>query len=175
MCSEIGVDEQTLHEVLPEGSERWVVLGSSGGVAREISLEGVEGQNMEARALCTAVQNGCSCAGAGGARLLCLVENMALCLSVGRSRTRNFKLLRILRIIAGWTLAFGVALSMRFVRSECNTSDDPSRSGGTCEDGLHHEKRITTTSNQGRSGPLVVSPKKKGHVTGGFQWPCDLK
>ena len=81
---------------------------------------------LEARALFTAVQIGCSHAGAKGGRQLCLVDNMALCLSVGRSHARKFKLLRILRIIAGWTLAFGVSLSVRQVPSEYNTSDEPS-------------------------------------------------
>ena len=51
----------------------------------------------------------------------------ALCLSVGRSRGRKFKLLRILRVIAGWALAFGVSLSVRWVPSEYNASDKPSR------------------------------------------------
>ena len=46
---------------------------------------------LEARALCTAMQLGCSYVGAEGARMLCLVDNMALCLSVGRSRARKFK------------------------------------------------------------------------------------
>ena len=72
------------------------------------------------------MQKGCSHAGAKCVRLLCLVDNMALCLSAGRSRAQKFKLLRILRIIAGWTLAF-FSLSVWWVPSEYNTSNEPSR------------------------------------------------
>ena len=32
-----------------------------------------------------------------------------------------------MRITAGWTLAFGVSLSVRWVPSEYNTSEEPSR------------------------------------------------
>ena len=109
----VGVDEHSLHEALPEGSERWelderfpevpadwrakslwkVVRGRPWQREENILL-------LEARALCAAVQVGFSYVGAGGA--LCMVDNMALCLSVCRSRARKFKLLRSLRIIAGW-------------------------------------------------------------------------
>ena len=47
---------------------------------------------LEARALCTAVQIGCSHAGAKGVRLLCLVDNMVLCLSAGRSRAQKIQI-----------------------------------------------------------------------------------
>ena len=58
-------------------------------------------------------------------------------LSVGRSRARKFKLLGILRIIAGRTLAFGVSLSVRWVPSEYNTSDEPSRGEETLGEQPH--------------------------------------
>ena len=149
-AQEVGVDEESLREVLPEVSGRWelderfpeVPTDWRAKPLRKV-LRGWPWQREEnilllaARALCTAVQIGCSFAGAGGARLLRLVDNMALCLSVGQSRARKFKLLRILRIVAGWTLSFGVALSVRWVPSAYNTGDDPSRSDGTCEDPLH--------------------------------------
>ena len=126
-----GVDEQSLLQAMPEGSGRWELDErfpevSANWRAKSLwkVLRGRPWQrkenilHLEARALCTAAQIGCSYAGARGARLLCLVDNMALCLSVGRSRSRKFKLLRILRITAGWTLALGVALNVRWIPSE---------------------------------------------------------
>ena len=94
------------------------------------------------------MQIGCSHASAKGGRLLCLVDNMALCLSVGRSRGRSFKLLRILRIIAGWTLAFGVSLSVRWVPSENKTSDDPSRSEEKLGQHPHGTSTLTPSPHQ---------------------------
>ena len=119
----VGVDEGSMHELLPESCEKWELDRQFPEVPakwREKSLWKVlrgrpwqRKENilfLEPRALCTAMQLGCNYVGAEGARLLCLVDNMALCLSVGRGRARKFKLLRILRIIAGWILAFGVSL-----------------------------------------------------------------
>ena len=97
-----GEDEQSLHEALPEVSERWelderfpevradwcakslwkVLRGRPWQMEEDILLLG-------ARALCTAVQIGCSYAGARGARLLCLVDNMPLCLSSGEVVLEN--------------------------------------------------------------------------------------
>ena len=84
--------------------------------------------------------------------MLCLVDDMALCLSEERRCAREFKLLRILRIIAGWTLAFGVSLSVRWVPSEKTTSD-----GEICVERSHHVNAATTASHQVQSSPRVNS------------------
>ena len=142
----VGVDEESLREVLPEGSGRWELDERFPEVPTDWRAKSLwkvlrgwpwrREENillLEGRALCTAVQIGCSFAGAGCARLLRLVDNMALCLSVGRSRARKFKLLRILRIVAGWTLSFGVAFSVRWVPSEYRTG---------CEEDPLHANRV---------------------------------
>ena len=136
----MGVDQQSLQDALPNGNEMWELHDRFPEVPGELRatslwtvLRGGPWRKaehllfLEARALCAAVQLGCSPAGAEGVRLLCLVDNMALCLSAGRSRARKFKLLRMLRIFTGWTLAFGMSLSVWLVPSEYNTSDEPSR------------------------------------------------
>ena len=136
----VEIDQQNLRDALPERSDMWELDNLFPEVPREwrakflrTLLTGRPWRReesilfLEARALCTAVQIGCSHAGAKGGCLLCLVGNMAQILSVGPSRARNFKLLRILRIIASLTLAFGISLSVRWVPSEYNTCDDPPR------------------------------------------------
>ena len=141
----MGVDQQSLQDALPEGNEMWELnhrFPEVPGEWRPKSLWTVlrgrpwrKEENillLKARAMSTAVQMGCSHAGAKGVRLLCLVDNVALCLSARQSRARKFKLLRILRFIAGWTLAFGVSLSVWWVPSEYNTSDELPR----CEETL---------------------------------------
>ena len=41
-------------------------------------------------------------------------------------------------IVAGWTLSLGVALSVQWIPTEYNTSDDPSRGAETCDEDTHH-------------------------------------
>ena len=154
---------------MPEGSEVWEldgrfpeVLGEWRAKSRWTVLWGRPGRRednillLEARARYIAVQIGCSRAGAGGGRLLCLVDNMALCLSVGRSLARKFKLLPILRIIAGWSLAFGVSLSVRWVPSEYNMSDAPSRREEKVEQHPHGMSASTLSSHRAQCSPHVT-------------------
>ena len=103
------------------------------------------------------MQIGCSHAGAKGVLWLCLADNMALYLSAGRSRARKFKLLRILRIIASWTLAFGVSLSVRWVPSEYKTSGEPPRGEETLGEQPHRVSAVTSASHQVQCSPRVNS------------------
>ena len=166
-ASAVSADQQSLRVALPEGTENWElddrfpeIPGEWRAKSRWMVLRGRPWRReenillLEARALCTAVQIGCSPAGAGGGRLLCLV-NMALCLSVGRSRARKVKLLRILRIIAGWALAFAVSLSVGWVPSEYNTSDEPSRGEERLEQHQHSMSASTPSSQRTECSPRV--------------------
>lgn len=56
-----------------------------------------------------------------------LCDNMAVTLSFERRRSKNFKLLRIIREYAAYCLARNIHVSIRWIPSELNISDEPSR------------------------------------------------
>ena len=60
-------------------------------------------------------------------RQLILVDNMAVCLSVNRSRAKDYRLLRIIRKIQSYCLARDILFTLRWIPSESNTADKPSR------------------------------------------------
>ena len=60
-------------------------------------------------------------------RHLHLSDNLGIVLSVERSRARNFKVLKILREIAAYCFARNIQLAIRWVPSELNIADEPSR------------------------------------------------
>ena len=62
-----------------------------------------------------------------GKRVLFLVDNMSVCLAFSRFRSSNFKLLVQIRKWAAMCLAFNIFPSVRWVPSEYNVSDAPSR------------------------------------------------
>ena len=60
-------------------------------------------------------------------RCVALVENMAAALSFERRRSRNFLVLTCIRKLAGLCLALDLAFTVRWIPSEINDSDRPSR------------------------------------------------
>ncbi len=60
-------------------------------------------------------------------RHLHLCDNLGVVLSVERSRSKNFKLLRVLRELSAHCLARNIFLGIRWIPSELNISDEPSR------------------------------------------------
>ena len=82
---------------------------------------------LEARAAVRAVQHrlqrpdGCHC------RMLFLGDNLGCILALSRSRAKDYHLLVQVRKVAAWCLARGVRISFRWIPSEWNTADDPSR------------------------------------------------
>ena len=60
-------------------------------------------------------------------RQLLLSDNMSCVLSFERSRSRNFVMLKILREFGAYCLARNVAARVRWIPSELNISDEPSR------------------------------------------------
>ena len=60
-------------------------------------------------------------------RQLLLVDNMAVALSFDRFRSRNYRLLRQIRRYSSYLLARNIAASVRWIPSEFNSSDEPSR------------------------------------------------
>ena len=60
-------------------------------------------------------------------RQLCLVDNMAVVLAFNRSRAKNRKLLILIRRFCAYCLARDILVSIRWIPSERNTADKPSR------------------------------------------------
>ena len=60
-------------------------------------------------------------------RQLMLTDNMAVCLSFDRSRARNFRLLLQIRRFTAYLLARNVACAVRWIPSELNSADNPSK------------------------------------------------
>ena len=62
-----------------------------------------------------------------GKRLLFLVDNMAVCLAFSRFRAKSFGPLVIIRKFAAWCLCRRIFPSIRWIPSERNSADAPSR------------------------------------------------
>ena len=60
-------------------------------------------------------------------RCVALVDNLAAALSSERRRSRNFLVLTCIRKLAGLCLALDLAVTVRWISSEINISDRPSR------------------------------------------------
>ncbi|CAE7664021.1 unnamed protein product, partial [Symbiodinium necroappetens] len=60
-------------------------------------------------------------------RQLLFVDNMAIALAFDRSHSRNFKVLRIIRKFAALCLSRNITCSVRWIPSEYNAADEPSR------------------------------------------------
>ena len=60
-------------------------------------------------------------------RQLLLVDNMAVALAFDRGRPRNYKMLRIIRKFGAFCLARSISPSVRWIPSEYNSADEPSR------------------------------------------------
>ena len=60
-------------------------------------------------------------------RCVALVDNMAAALSFERRRSRNFLVLTCIRKLAGLCLALDLSVTVRWIPSEINVSDRPSR------------------------------------------------
>ncbi len=84
--------------------------------------------NTEARALTWSIEHLLRANRCINKRLLCLSDNMPLVLGCGKGRARSGHLLAPLRRIAALCLATGSKVSTRWVVSEHNVADKPSRS-----------------------------------------------
>ena len=71
-------------------------------------------------------------------RQLLLCDNMAVVLSFDRCRSRNRKLLRIIREFGAYCLARNIYCCVRWIPSELNNADDASR----LDDRAFHDKQL---------------------------------
>eukprot|EP00438_Fugacium_kawagutii_P017034 Skav221329 [mRNA] locus=scaffold1437:52275:55350:- [translate_table: standard] len=60
-------------------------------------------------------------------RHLFLVDNLSLCFAIAKGRSHSFELLRVLQKAAALSLACGLTIRPRWIRSEVNVADGPSR------------------------------------------------
>lgn len=82
---------------------------------------------LEARTVLKAVKRFCLTRFGHDVRHLHLCDNLGVVLSIERSRSKSYKLLKIIRCISAFLFARNVSLSIRWVPSELNFSDEPSR------------------------------------------------
>ena len=106
------------------GVEGWKTIHSSRHTRR-----GCDILQYEAEALGFSVHHVSRTLGAHHHRVVCIVVNLALALSLGKGRSGSRRLLRALRRIAAVALACGLRLLVRWAPSERNVADRPSREG----------------------------------------------
>ena len=67
-------------------------------------------------------------------RQLALCDNLSVVLAFGRGRSRNFKILKVLREFGAFLFARNVHVSIRWIPSELNIADEGSREFDDCKD-----------------------------------------
>lgn len=82
---------------------------------------------LESRALTRGLEVSVSLRKFRNTRVLMLVDNMSVCFSFERRRARAFKLLLQIRKLASLSLALNLRVSFRWIASEANATDEPSR------------------------------------------------
>ncbi|MCH1571346.1 MAG: hypothetical protein L7S64_08375, partial [Longimicrobiales bacterium] len=83
--------------------------------------------HLEARALVVAVQRVAESAFGKNVCQLFLVDNMSVCLSFERARSRDYRLLCLIRRFSAYLLSRNIRASVRWVPSELNSADKGSR------------------------------------------------
>lgn len=151
------LDSYIENEAFPEvpgellNPERWktVSMGKWKHSQEHITLK-------EGRALVLAVRRMTRASQQRGLKHVVLLDNLSLCFAVGKGRCHNFQLLRIVQQLSALCLSSGILLRPRWVRSEINVADGPSRGqlspGPYQKDwglGTGHDKDIK--SSQGKS------------------------
>ncbi|CAE7736810.1 unnamed protein product [Symbiodinium sp. CCMP2592] len=82
---------------------------------------------LEARSVLGAIKHRCRDSERHGKRITVLNDNLGVVLAVQKGRCANYGILRIIRRIAAHCLATGIRLHVRWVPSEVNVADQPSR------------------------------------------------
>ena len=81
----------------------------------------------EARALLRSLESFVSYVRKSNVRCVLLVDNMGVCLSFGRRRSKEFTVLTIIRRFSATCLALGIKCAIRWIPSEVSIADEPSR------------------------------------------------
>lgn len=108
------------HKIMSPSSWKTVKFGKWKNTNESITIK-------EGRALVLAVRRLCRSSGSRHKRHLFFVDNLSLAFSVGKGRASNYSLLRINQQLSALTLAGHFTLRVRWVASELNVADGPSR------------------------------------------------
>ena len=82
---------------------------------------------LEGRALEMAIRRRFRGTQAMGKRLLFLIDNLSLCLALCKGRSSSPHLIQTCRLVCAHSLATGVLIRTRWIASESNPADEPSR------------------------------------------------
>ena len=82
---------------------------------------------LEARMVLKSLKRICLTRYGHDIRQLHLRDNLGVVLSIDRFRSKNYKLLKIIRCIAAYCFGRNISFSIRWMPSELNISDEPSR------------------------------------------------
>ena len=100
-------------------------------------------------------------------RQLHLSDNMSVVLSIERSRSKNFKLLQVIRRIAAYLFSRNIHLAIRWIPSELNVADEPSRIEETEQSkllvDLIVDSELPVDDSEGNSG-LKHDPQTHPHT-----------
>lgn len=138
LYDEDDLDPYTSNEAFPEvpssllRPSRWqtVSMGRWRDTSESITIK-------EGRALVLAMRRLTRSQQYRGLRHVVLLDNLALCFAVGKGRCHGFALLRVLQQLSALSLASGIILRPRWIPSESNLADGPSR--GQLEPGAYHK------------------------------------
>ena len=93
-------------------------------------------------------------------RKLFLGDNLGLCLAQSKGRCRDAKLLMLMRRAAATLLVSGCCVVLRWLPSELNAADAPSRRGWTATPGVEADTRKESAGKQSSSGGGLLSGSK---------------
>ena len=138
LYDEDDLDQYTSNEDFPEvpssllRPSRWqtVSMGRWRDTSESITIK-------EGRALVLAMRRLTRSQQYRGLRHVVLLDNLALCFAVGKGRCHGFALLRVLQQLSALSLASGIILRPRWIPSESNLADGPSR--GQVEPGAYRK------------------------------------
>ena len=109
----------------------------------------------------------CRSKAAHGRKVLVLMDSMAALGVIGKGRSSSPPLLRLARQRAAYELAFDIYLTVRYIPSEVNPADGPSRGGpvGTDADTVRsHADRLTLDLSELLAKSRVPAPVDPGDV-----------
>ena len=164
-CLEADVDSFPEVDASLVRSAAWRVVQSREWAYREDILR------TEGRALVWAVRRLVRSRRNHLTRIVCLVDNLSLALAVGKGRSGGEQLRPVCRHLCALSLAAGVRLHCRWIPSELNPADEPSRRrchgkvgakfpSPPCEkvDFEVHEEGPPTDSHDDQARPSAVEP-----------------
>ena len=155
-----GFEEIPKHELL--GAAQWKTVLSKRWLHEENIMR------TEGRALEFAIRRRFRSTRVQGRRLLFLVDNLSLCLSLAKGRSSSAFLLPTCKVILAYALATGSHIHVRWIPSEYNPSDKPSRVFSDDVKWISNIPEHTHTSHS-RASPKISNRSKESEHADGSQ------